>query len=520
MPRLATLLPLLLLLVADGAAGETAAARAGGPAPDEPATAVTLHQLDSGGERLSFRATAGFLPIPDPEDPAADMFFVAYQRIDGDGFAARPVTFFLNGGPGAASVWLHLGAAGPKRLRLEPDGQLSSVPGLDVNPHSWLAFTDLVFVDPVGTGFSRPRPRSDGSPGGAHPQDFFTVSRDLESLAAFMRLWLDRFGRRSSPPFLVGESYGGFRAARLARLLEERFDIRLKAVVLVSPVLEFELLRGADDHNLLPWLTRYPSFALTAGYHGRGRYAGIEEVDERLIAELEDWASGELLSGLARLPRLPEAEARAFLVGLSDRLGLPPELVIRRRGRIGMQLFAKELLRDRQRIVGLYDGRASGADPRPDRPQHRGGDPSFDPLAAAFAAAFSSYLAQELGWRTDRRYLVLARELAEHWDYRDALEGGMGYPGASDDLVEALALLPDMRVLIVHGLYDLVTAWYATRWVIDHEPMPESARARIDWLLLPGGHMPYLDARALRRLDERVRSFYRSALGGISGSGP
>lgn len=494
-----------------------AVASAAKPAEDQaldlPTPAESTHELVLAGERLTFRARVGFLPVIDPEDPAADMFFVAYERTDVATPADRPVTFFLNGGPGAASVWLHLGVAGPKRVLFEADGRLPPPPvRLADNPHTWLRHSDLVFVDPVGTGFSRMRRPDQAKEAKSEEDTFFEVERDLDTIAAFIRLWLDRFDRWLSPKFLVGESYGGFRAARLPHRLAERFDIRLNGVVLLSPVLEFDLLRGADDHNLLPWITRYPSFAVTAGFHGRSRYAGIGEDPGPQIAELEEWVSTELLTGLARLPRMAESERQAFHAAVAERLGLEVDLVARHDGRIGPHVFAKELLRDRRLLTGLYDGRLTGPDPRPASRQYTAPDPSFDYLAAPFATAFRVWLTDGLGYRTDRRYVVLARELAREWNYHEALPGGMGYPGASDELVRALTLLPRLRVLVVHGYHDLITTWFATRWVLDHEPMSDAARARIDWLLLPGGHMPYLRLDSLRRLDERVESFYRLVL--------
>lgn len=511
--RLSVLLVALLLLKAPLVPALASEQEAASPAP----TVATDHELVLGSERLRYRAHVGSLPVPDPEDPGADIFFVAYERTDLGEAWTRPVTFFLNGGPGAASVYLHLGAAGPRRIRFAEDGRLPPPPArLMVNPHSWLRYTDLVFIDPVGTGFSRPRPArqeatTSGGEKGEEPS-FFEVERDLDSLGAFIRLWLDRFGRRLSPKFLVGESYGGFRAARLAQRLVERFDIRLSGVILISPVLEFDLLRGGDDHNLLPWITRLPSFAVTAGYHGRGRFAGLGEDPTPRIAELEAWAVEEVLIGLARLPRLAPEQRAAFYASLAEALGLPVDLVARSQGRIDSHSFAKYLLADRRLLLGLYDGRLTGPDPRPEALGYTGPDPSFDPLTGLFADAFAAYLAEELGYRSDRRYLVLARDLARRWNWREAVKGGMGYPGASDELVQALTLLPNLRVLIVHGYHDLVTTWFATRWVVEHEPMPDSVRERIDWLLLPGGHMPYLRSSGLAQLDARAESFYRLVL--------
>lgn len=498
-------------------------------AQDPPSAAVasapveTDHELEIAGATLRYRARAGFLPVIDPEEPAADMFFVAYERLDAGPVHQRPVTFLLNGGPGAASVYLHLGVAGPKRVVFQPDGRLPPPPvELAPNARTWLRFTDLVFIDPVGTGYSRERPREEaesaGGSGGRETPGFFEVERDIEAIGAFVRLWLDRFDRRLSPKFVVGESYGGFRAALLAHELAARFDIRPNGVVLVSPVLEFDLLRGGEEHNLLPWVTRFASLAVTAGYHDRGLYAGIGEDPGARAGEIEDWAREVLLPGLADLPYMDEGAQQDFYREVASRLGLPPELVARHRGRIGSHVFAKELLRERGLLVGLYDGRLTGPDPRPSSPQYGRGDPSFDYLTDPFAAAFSAYAATELGFRTDRRYEVLARDIARKWDYTQALDGSMGFVGAGDELTHALAVNPSLQVLAIHGYHDLVTTWPATRWVLDHLPLPREARTRIELLLLPGGHMFYLREAGLATLDTAMEGFYRRA--GARSAGP
>ncbi len=512
LPPLAAVLLLFLLPLLAAAAED--GGTVGEPASSE-RTVVTEASLALGEETLSYRTTAGFLPIgEDPAQPQARMFFVAYDRRDAGDPTARPITFLFNGGPGAASVFLHLGAAGPRRLAGPDDGELPSPPArLEDNPATWLRFTDLVFVDPVGTGYSRTVDRQGGG-GKAKAEgrkgkdaDFFEVGADLDSIGRFLRLYLTRYDRWASPRVVAGESYGGFRAAVLPRRLLERFDIALNGVVLLSPVLEFALLRGAERYNLLPWATLAPSLAVTAGFHGRGRLAGVGEDPGPRIGEVEGFVLDRLLPGLARLGRLPPAERDALFADYADYLGLPAEMVARKRGRVDGRSFAKRLLASEGRILGLYDGRLTAVDPLPDRVAYRG-DPSFLRVAAPFAEAVVRYLREEIGFRTDRRYRVLARELAHRWDYGKALGGGQGFIGASDDLAFALATMPDFEVLIAHGYHDLVTPWFASRYLVEQMPLPAEALRRVRFVTLPGGHMFYLRDASRRSLTEALAAFY------------
>ncbi len=509
------LLVLLLVLLppamARGREDGTGAAAAS--APEESVTVRRSLELAEGG--LRYRATAGYLPIgEDSAQPEARMFFVAYDRLDATEPGQRPITFLFNGGPGAASVFLHLGAAGPRRLALPETGDLPVPPArIEDNPATWLRFTDLVFIDPVGTGYSRV---VDAPDGGAEAgvkkrsgkaEKFFEVEGDLEALGRFIRLYLTRFDRWASPRVIAGESYGGFRAAVLPRRLLERFDIALNGAVLVSPALEFALLRGGERYNLLPWITLAPSLAATAGFHGRGKLAGIGADPESRIAEVEGFVLDKLLPGLARLGRMEEAERQRLFESYADYIGLPVETVTEKRGRIPRTSFAKRLLAGRGRIIGLYDGRLSGADPVPESPLYRG-DPSFERVAAPFATAFLRYLREEIGFRTDRRYRVLNRELAHRWNFEKALDGGQGFVGGSDDLAYALTTNPAFRVLVAHGYHDLVTPYFASRYLLEQMPLDADARARLRFLTLPGGHMFYLRAASRKRFTAALAEFY------------
>jgi carboxypeptidase C (cathepsin A) len=477
------------------------------PASGLPERVETAHELVVDGEPLPYTAVAGTLPVGEgPDGPGADLFYVAYLADGTDDSSDRPVTFLVNGGPGAASVFLHLGTAGPRRLALAEDGTPDGVPvPLEDNPLTWLAFTDLVFVDPVGTGYSRVRPRSpeageDGQDRGRRGDggnEFWSLDRDLETLADFMRLWLGRYERWQSPVVLAGESYGGFRAAALAGRLEDEAGIPLAGVILVSPALEFAFLRGAERWNVLPWAVLVPSYAAVAAHHGRSDTAD----DPATLAAAEAFTLEELVPGLAA------AEAPD---GLYERLatviGLPPERVARLDGRVPVGVFAKELLADEERLVGRYDGLVTGRDPRPGSPSYRGPDPSFDFLVGAYGPALLGYLRGDLNYPVDARYEILNREVGRRWRYGD--EGDQGFPGAAEDLRGALLIDHGPRVMVAHGRHDLVTPYFASAYLLAQMDLPAEVAARVLFAAYTGGHMFYLRDDSQAAFVADLRDFY------------
>jgi carboxypeptidase C (cathepsin A) len=502
----AALVLLALLRAATAADGDAAAAGAAAPAP--PPTVTTTHRLDLATGTLAYTARAGVLPIqPDPEKPAAEMFYVAYTEDDAaaDG---RPVTFLFNGGPGAASVYLHLGGIGPRRLAVNPDGSWPPPPvDLVDNPLTWLAFTDLVFIDPVGTGYSRvpaaagdedEEEKEDARRGG--DRDYWGVGRDLDSLGAFMRLWLTRNGRWLSPKVIAGESYGGFRVAALAETLPDDFDIAPNGLILISPLMEYAML-DRNDFNLLPWALTVPSLAATAAHHGRGALA--DEVARgdlaAALAPVERFAVADMLVGLAG------EGSDAFHAELAALIGLPAELVARRRGRVPVELFAKRLLREQERLVGRYDGTLSGPDPHPESDDYEGGDPSFELLTTAYAPAILAYLRDGLGYRTDATYELLNREVGREWDFEQRRQG---FAGFSASLRAGLILNPGLEVLIAHGYHDLITPYFASHYLVTQMDLPATARERVQLADFHGGHMFYLHAASLAAFHASAGEFY------------
>jgi carboxypeptidase C (cathepsin A) len=449
-------------------------------APPMPPEATTQHRS------LGLAYTARAAAIELKGEKAARISYVAYTLDEADA-ARRPVSFVFNGGPGAASAYLHLGALGPRMLDFGSEGTLPPrSDGVVANPDTWLGFTDLVFVDPVGTGFSRAE---------GEDKDFWGVSRDLESLAAFVRQWTQANGRTLSPKYLVGESYGGFRAARLPQLLATEQGVGIAGVVLVSPVIEFSLMHS-DWLIPLADALRLPAYAATA-LERSGR------LTPEALAEAERFALGDYL--LALVHGSVEAPMIARIAGL---VGLPEAVVARSEGRVSLEAFVKEFRRDEGRLVSRYDGTVSGVDPYPRSPSARGADPLLEATVAPFTAAMLAYLRDELGVATDLPYRTLNRDVSRGWDWKSGMSGRQGAVGAGDELREALARDKRLRVLIVHGMTDLQTSYLASRYVVEH--LPRALQQQVELAIYPGGHMMYFRAGSRAALRRDAAAFYRN----------
>jgi carboxypeptidase C (cathepsin A) len=464
--------------------------------PAEPST--TRHELRLGGRSLDYRATAGTLPLRDGAgEVTAQVFHVAYALEEPEA-TDRPVTFLFNGGPGAASAFLMLGGVGPRMVAFsEAGGYLPPPSRLVDNPDTWLAFTDLVFVDPVGTGYSRA-----AQSGEEADRRFFGVRQDASAMAAFIRLWLAREKRTLSPVFLAGESYGGFRAAVLAHALQEESGITPSGVVLISPALEFLLLRG-EEFALLPWAVSLPSMAAV---HLERQGMDPADLGPRL-EEVERFALSDYLVNLAAGPGDLAPEVVATLARVT---GLSPELARQSYGRISVSRFIKEYDRASRRVLSRYDGTVSGPDPDPASPNPGGPDPVLDRAVPVWTSAFVAYAREELGFETDVTYRLLNPELAGGWDYGTP-PSRQGYAGALDELQAARTLSPSLQVLIAHGYADLVTPYFASRYLVDQLP-PLAGAAPIELEVYPGGHMMYTRPGSRRALTEDARLLYRRAL--------
>jgi carboxypeptidase C (cathepsin A) len=441
-----------------------------------PARVATHHSIQLGAHRLDYDAIAETFALTDQKGAAtATVFTVSYLTAAASG-ALRPVSFVLNGGPGAASVFLHLGALGPKIMETPGNGDAPSPPvHLVDNPATWLPFTDLVFIDPVGTGFSR------GVGAEQNPdKPFWDVHADLTSLDSVVRLWLTRHERWASPVYLIGESYGGFRAAAMTRTLSRDVDVTVSGLVLISPALDLSALHPSE-RDLLAAGFFLPTYAATAAALHVPTTVGD-------LAAVERFALSGYLTGLAGLEGRPQA-ANPFIAGVAGMIGLREGIVRYWRARVPNHVFAREILRDRDVRVSLYDGTI--ARPAPANERESGGDPLLQPAAAAFGAAFNTYAAEILGYHTDRPYRVLAGDVSREWNWEgERQEGGRGLPMAS--LEATLIAHPGTKVLIVNGRYDLVTPYLSSRWLVGQLQISPAARDSIHLRVYEGGHMMYL----------------------------
>lgn len=485
-----------LLLAALAVSNQDSSTAASGPAAEPPAEMVeTSSTVTVAGESLACTVRAGTQVARDEDGTErARLFHVSYL-LDGADAATRPVTFLFNGGPGSSSVWLHLGAFGPRRVLMDPEGFPLPPPGRLVdNPHSLLDVTDLVFVDPVSTGFSR-------AAGDRSHEEFHGYQQDLESVGAFVERWTSEHDRWASPKFLCGESYGTTRAAGLAAWLQERHGMYLNGIVLVSAVLDFRTLRF-DAGNDLPHVLFLPTYAATAHHHGR---LGEDLADlERTLTEVEDFALGEYATALLRGASLPEEERGRIAGRIARYTGLDVEFVLERDLRVRPSAFTKELLRDRRLTVGRLDSRYTGRD-RDASGEEREYDPSYAAIQGPYSAAINDYLRRELGYRTELPYEVLTGRV-QPWDWSGAENR---YLDVSEALRGAMARNPHLEVYLAGGYHDLATPYLAAEYTLDHLSMEPGYRRRIATAWFPAGHMMYVQEASLARLSEGLRAWYR-----------
>lgn len=464
--------------------------------PEEPPV-VTTHELRLGERTLRYDVTAGMLPIKNEKaETEARLFFTAYTVDSPGGTHDRPLMFSFNGGPGSSSVWLHLGGLGPRRVRMLDDGAMPAPPfRLEENEHTWLEQTDLVFIDPVDTGYSRAT-----TPELA--KKFRGVKHDLESVGEFIRLYLSRYGRWASPLFLVGESYGTFRAAGLAGLLIEK-GIAFNGIVLASSILDL-LTARFDVGNDLPYILFLPTYAATAWRHGRLPADLQSQELTTVLAEVEAW-TGEYAVALAKGAALTGEERETVVARLARYTGLSARYVEQSNLRVQIHRFCKELLRDEGMTVGRLDSRYTGFDALgvAEKP---GFDPSLSAIRPPYTAMLNDYVGRELGYKTDAEYHIL-RSL--EWDWGSAAEG---YAKTAEALSSAFAKNPYLHLFVASGYYDLATPYFATKYTLNHLALDEPARGNVRTGEYPVGHMVYLEKGVLAQLKRDVAAFIAGAL--------
>ena len=456
---------------------------------------VITNTVSIAGEPVTYTVETGMLPLLKSDGASrASVFYIAYTRQGEIDKGKRPLLFCFNGGPGSSSVWLHLGGLGPRRVKLNDDGTMPPPPfGLVDNEYSILHVTDLVFIDPVATGYSRPAKDE-------KPDQFFGQSPDVESVGDFIRLWTMRHQRWRSPKYLCGESYGVFRAAGLADHLHSRYGMYLNGIVLLSGVVDFATLREGPGNDL-PSLVFLPAYTATAHYHKK-LPADLQADLPKALAEAREFAQGDYAHALLRGAAL-SAEERAKIVAKLARLtGLPAQIIEENGLQVDSSRFREMLLRDQGLILGRYDARITGRDA-----DKSSGYPRFDPSYAAtlgpFAAGMNSYLREELKFENDLPYEILAGVQPWNFDTRSS------YPSMADRLASVMSQNPYLRVLVLGGLRDLACPIDGIRYSMDHLQLDPAYRKNITYAEYEAGHMMYVNLPDLKKLQKDLENFVK-----------
>jgi carboxypeptidase C (cathepsin A) len=466
------------------------------PVPPAERESVTEHTASIGGRLVPYRALATTTTLrADDGEPRASVFSVAYTRTDIDDPASRPLTFVFNGGPGSSSAWLHLGLVGPRRVDM-PDGQTAPPAPYRVadNDASLLDVSDLVFIDPVSTGYSR-------AAAGQEARQFHGFREDLDSVGEFIRVYTTRAGRWSSPKFLVGESYGTTRAAGLAHHLQQRHGMYLAGVGLISAILIFQA-NQPHPGNDLPYALFLPTYAATAWYHGRVNRDRFDSL-RALTDEVEQFALTEYASLLLLGGRASTGARRSVLERMAAYTGLAPTFLESCDLRVGPGRFFKELLRNERRTVGRLDSRFTGidADSAGEVPEY---DPAYAVIYAPFTAAVNAYLRSELGFESDVRYEVLNGEGVRPWNFGD--DGENRYLEVASMLRQAMTWNRRLRVLLASGYFDLATPFAAAEWTLDHMGLDPSLAGNLRTTRYEAGHMMYIHEPSRDQLADELRA--------------
>ncbi len=464
-----------------------------------PPPAVTHHSINLQGQAWNYTATAAYAPLKDGAGKVeAHIFYVAYAAEGGKPADKRPVTFAFNGGPGASAIWLHLGALGPRRAGLARDGTaLPAHPHLVTNESTWLEFTDLVFVDPVGTGYSR-------AAKDIEPKRFFEVTQDIRAMGNFMRRYLTDNDRWLSPIFIAGESYGTTRAAGLASYVQKELGMYLSGLILLSSVLNLQAI-GFDPGNEIAYVLAIPSYTATAWYHGKLQRDQFGNLDEALET-VEQWTMDEYLPALEAGDTLPEAKRRQIIQQLAQFTGLPRAYLETSKLRVSPFRFTMELLRPEGRTLGLLDSRVTAAAPAPAGEDERV-DPALVLSTLALVTPWYDYVRKELQFKTDLPYVFLSREANAAWKWG---QGGQGYLNVAGKLAEAMALNEHLKVFAGAGYYDLTTSYLSQVHTLNHLGLPPSLRRQLTVRFYPSGHQIYTDLPSLRRLRQEVGAFVQA----------
>jgi carboxypeptidase C (cathepsin A) len=479
---------------------------------------ITQHQVRIGGQEIRYTATTGTLILkeevdaqgdgnkdPENEKPKAAIFFTAYTlekeaaTPDAEHRQRRPITFSFNGGPGSSSVWLHLGLLGPRRVKLTDEGQMPPPPfELVDNEFSLLDITDLVFIDPVTTGYSR-------TVSGEDPKQFHDFQKDIESVGDFIRLYTSRYKRWVSPKFLAGESYGTTRAAGLAGYLQERHGMYLNGIMLISSILNFQTARFVPGNDL-PYILFLPTYTATAWYHKRLDNELQQDLRDTLD-EVEAFALGEYNAALMKGDGLPLKERQQVIEKLARYTGLTPNYIEQTNLRVEIMRFTKELLRDERRTTGRLDTRFKGID-RDAAGEAWEFDSSLAAITGPYTATLNDYVRTELEFESDLPYEILTSRV-HPWSYDQHQNQ---FVNVAETLRKAMSINRYMKIFVGNGYYDLATPYFATLYTFDHIDLDESLRDNISMEFYEAGHMMYIHLPSLEKTKSDLADFVFSAL--------
>jgi carboxypeptidase C (cathepsin A) len=461
---------------------------------------TTTHEIIIQGQPLHYTATTGIMVMKDEEGKAkAKIFFIAYTK-EGAEAQRRPLTISFNGGPGSSSVWLHLGVLGPKRVLSGDVDHIEPPPyRLQDNEYTLLQSSDLLFVDPVSTGYSRPAP-------GEEARQFHGLEKDIESVGDFIRLYITRYKRWNSPKFLIGESYGTTRAAGLAGYLQDRHGMYLNGLMLVSVILNFQTARF-DTGNDLPFILFLPTYAATAYYHNKAMVGNDTPDLKSFLAEVERFAAHEYTLALMKGNQLAEAERRQIIQHLVAYTGLSADYLQQTNLRIYIHRFVKELLRENRRTVGRLDTRFKGLD-RDAAGESFEHDPSYSAIQGAYTATLNDYVRRDLAFESDIAYEILTG-LYEKWDYNKHQNQ---YVNVAETLRSAMSKNPFLQVLVANGYYDLATPYFATEYTMNHLELDPALQHNITLTYYEGGHMMYVHEPSLAQLSEDLLAFVAKSI--------
>ncbi len=459
---------------------------------------LTEHTIQLTGQPFTYQSSAGYMPIKSEDGKTtAQIFYIAYTHGPASNNNTRPITFSFNGGPGSSSVWLHLGVLGPKRVVMGEQGELLKPPfKLVPNEYSLLQHSDLVFIDPVSTGYSR-------TTEAGKPTDFHGVKQDVQSVAEFIRLYLVHNNRWASPKFVIGESYGTTRAAALALHLADQHGIYLNGIMLVSAILNFQTARF-EEGNDMPYILYLPSYTATAWYHKK-LPADLQSDFKKTLAEAEAFAEGPYATALLKGNKLSRDEKRQIAQQVARLTGLSEEYVLQTNLRINSMFFMKELMRSEGKTVGRFDSRITGIDAS-GVGQAFDYDPSYSTVLGPYAQTINHYLRTELHYNNDLPYEILTNKV-QPWDFSSAQNR---YLNVAVDLRQAMTKNPHLQLFVASGYYDLATPYYAMDYTINHLSYRSNLHERVTKAYYPAGHMMYIQTESLKKLSKDLADFVRA----------